>query len=152
MQLHRINALLIRHLYLYKRSLPRIMDIFYWPIMNLLVWGFLSMWLDKTGVGGDFNLVSVLLGALIFWDLLNQGQKSVSIAFLEDVWERNLLNTFVTPLKPSEFLASTAFLAAIRMLLITLVLGTLSFFLYNFNILQFGYMLIPFILNLLVET
>ena len=96
MKWHRIEALFIRHMYLYKRSVPRIMDIFYWPVMELLLWGFISLYLDKLNIGG-FNAITVLLGAIIFWDLLNQSQRAVSIAFLEDVWERNLLNIFISP-------------------------------------------------------
>lgn len=149
MKLHRIQALLIRHLYLYKRSLPRLMDVFYWPIMDLLVWGFFSVYLQKQTLG-DFNLISVLLGALIFWDFLNQSQKAVSVAFLEDVWERNLLNIFVTPLRVSEFLTATVLLGFIRIFLVSIVLGVLAFFFYSFNIFQFGFYLIPLIANLLL--
>lgn len=149
MKWHRINALLIRHLYLYQRSLPRIMDIFYWPVMDLLVWGFFSIYLESQGLGG-FSAVSVLLGALIFWDLLNQSQKAVSVAFLEDVWERNLLNIFVTPLKVSEFLTATVLLGFVRIALVSIVLGALAFLFYSFNIFQFGFYLIPFIVNLLI--
>ena len=126
------------------------MDIFYWPVMELLVWGFLSVWLQDTNFIGEFNVVSVLLGALIFWDFLTQSQKSVSVAFLEDVWERNLLNVFVTPLKPSEFLASTAILGVVRILLVAVVMGALAALLYSFNIFQFGILLIPFIVSLLI--
>ena len=93
MKWHRVQAILIRHLYLYQRSIPRLMDIFYWPVMELLLWGFLTRYLEKAGLGG-VNIVTILLGALVFWDLLSQGQRAVSIAFLEDVWERNLLNIF----------------------------------------------------------
>ncbi len=150
MKFHRINALLIRHLYLYRRSLPRVMDIFYWPVMELLVWGFLSVWLQNTDFVGEFNMVSVLLGALIFWNFLTQSQKSVSVAFLEDVWERNLLNVFVTPLKPSEFLTSTAILGAVRILLVAIVMGALAALLYSFDVFQFGILIIPFVINLLI--
>ncbi len=149
MKFHRIKALLIRHLYLYKRSLPRLMDIFYWPIVDLLVWGFFSVYLEKQNLGG-INAVSVLLGALIFWDFLNQSQKAISVAFLEDVWERNLLNIFVTPLRPSEFLAATVILGFVRILLISIVLGLLAFLFYSFNIFTFGFFLIPLIANLLL--
>ena len=149
MNIQRIIAIIIRHLYLFQRSVPRIMDIFYWPIMELLVWGFLSSYLEKTNLGG-FNVVSVLLGAMVFWDLLSQSQRAVSVAFLEDVWEKNLLNLFVTPLKVSEFLTATVFLGFIRVLLVSAVLGGLSFFLYRFNIFIFGFYLIPFLANLLL--
>lgn len=148
MRLHRINGLLIRHLYLYRRSFPRLADLFYWPVMDILLWGFISMYLEKLQIIG-FNAITVLLGAMIFWDLLTQAQRTVSIAFLEDVWERNLLNLFVTPLKVSEFLASTFILGLIRIAIVGVIMGVLSFFLYKLNILQFGFALIPFLANLL---
>jgi|SRR3989344_8964875 len=145
----RIKALLMRHLYLYKRSLPRIMDIFYWPIIELLLWGFLSIYLEKANIGG-FNIITVLLGAIIFWGLLEQSQRAVSIAFLEEVWEKNLLNIFVTPLKISEFLASTVLLGLIRIGLVGIVMAGLSYLLYAFNIFAFGLYIIPFVLELLL--
>ena len=86
MKLHRINAIFIRNLYLYKRSLPRIMDIVYWPVMELLVWGFLSVYLEKMQTT-SLNITTVLLGAVVFWDLLTRAQEAVSVAFLEEVWD-----------------------------------------------------------------
>lgn len=125
------------------------MDIFYWPVMDLLVWGFFSAYLARTNLQ-NINVISVLLGALIFWDFLNQSQKAVSVAFLEDVWERNLLNIFVTPLKMSEFLTATVLLGFIRIILISVVMGVLAFIFYQFNLFQFGIFLIPFVINLLL--
>lgn len=147
MKFYRINALLIRHLYLYKRSFPRIMDIVYWPVMELLVWGFLSLYIEKLHIGG-FNAVTVLLGAVIFWDFLNQSQKSVSIAFLEEIWEKNLINIFVTPLRISEFFVSTLLVGLVRLFLVGIILTLLSFALYRFNLFALGFALIPFVLNL----
>lgn len=149
MRWHRINALLIRHLYLYKRSLPRLMDIFFWPVMELLVWGFLSLYINKLNIGG-FNAITVLLGAVIFWDLLAQSQRAVSVAFLEEVWERNFLNIFVTPIRLSEFVASTVILALVRILLVGVVMGILGVLFYKFNFFLFGVYLVPFVLNLLL--
>lgn len=129
--------------------MPRIFDIFYWPIMELLLWGFLSVYLEKLNIAG-FNAITVLLGAIVFWDLLSQSQRAVSIAFLEDVWERNFLNVFVTPLRVSEFLGSAFILGLIRIFLVGIVMGVLGIIFYKFNILQFGGYLVPFLLNLLV--
>ncbi|MDO8594486.1 MAG: ABC transporter permease [bacterium] len=147
MRWHRIQALLIRHLYLYQRSFPRIMDIVYWPVMELLVWGFLSLYIEKMNIAG-FNAVTVLLGAVIFWDFLNQSQKSVSIAFLEEIWEKNLLNIFVTPLRLSEFFISTLLVGLVRLILVGIILTVLSFLMYHFNLFSLGFALIPFVLNL----
>ncbi len=149
MKWHRIQALLIRHLYLYQRSFPRLMDIFYWPVLELVLWGFISVYISKLNVAG-FNAVTVLLGAVIFWDLLSQSQRAVSVAFLEDVWEKNFLNIFVTPLKISEFLVSTVLLAFVRIIMVGVVMAALALLFYKFNILTFGFYLIPFMLNLLV--
>lgn len=148
MKWHRIKGLLVRHLYLYPRSIPRLMDIFFWPILDLLVWGFLSVYLQKVNLG-DINIVSVLLGAIIFWELLSRSQSAVSIAFLEDVWERNVLNIFVTPVRISEFLVSTMLLGFVRILLCGGVLAVLALYFYHFNMFQFGLYTIPFIINLL---
>src|SRR3989344_2671106 len=147
MKFHRIKALVIRHLYLYKRSVPRIMDLFYWPVMEVLVWGFLSLYIDKLNISG-FNAVTFLLGAIIFWDLLNQSQKAISIAFLEELWEKNLLNIFVAPLRISEFISATALLGFVRLLIVAFVLIVLAFLFYHFNLFMFGFALIPLVLNL----
>ncbi len=149
MNLYRINALIMRHLYLYKRSVPRLMDIFYWPVMELLLWGFISSFIEKMNLAG-FNAVTVLLGAVIFWDFLAQSQRAVSVAFLEEVWERNFLNIFVTPLRVSEFISSTFILAAVRILLVGIVMAGIAFFFYHFNLFTFGFTLIPFVVNLLM--
>jgi len=149
MKLHRIRALVIRHLYIYPRSFPRLMDVFFWPVLELLVWGFLSVYLQKMSLS-NLNVVSVLLGALIFWEFLNRSQQAVTIAFLEDVWEKNLLNLFVTPIKVIEFLLSTVVLGIVRILMQGAVLGVLALVLYHFNIFQFGLYTIPFILSLLL--
>lgn len=149
MRWNRVHALLMRHLYLYKRSVPRIMDIFYWPILELLLWGFLSMYLAQTHLAG-LNAVSLLLGAIIFWDLLSQSQRVVSIAFLEEVWERNLLNLFVTPLQIKEFIASSFLLGVVRVALVAVVMTGLSFVFYHFNLFTFGLYLIPFLASLLL--
>lgn len=145
----RVNALMIRHLYLYKRSFPRIMDIFFWPIMTLLLWGFLSMYLQKSNLAG-LNIVTILLGAIIFWEFLSESQHSISVAFLEEVWEKNFINIFVTPLKLNEFIASTALLGIVRVFMIGVVMGIVAFFAYSFNLLSFGLLLIPFVINLLL--
>ncbi|MDO8620427.1 MAG: ABC transporter permease [bacterium] len=147
MKFYRINALLIRHMYLFKRSFPRIMDIVYWPVMDILVWGFLSLYIDKLHIAG-FNAITVLLGAVVFWDFLNQSQKSVSIAFLEEIWEKNLLNIFVTPLRLSEFLGATVLVGVVRIFLVGVVLTSLSYLFYHFNLFTLGFYLIPFILSL----
>ncbi len=149
MRAHRILALLIRHLYLYKRSVPRIMDVVYWPFMDLLLWGFLSFYIEQSRLA-SFNVVTVILGALVLWELLQRAQGGISIAFLEEIWERNLLNIFVTPLTIAEFIAATFLLGAVRIVVIGAVMAALAFLFYAFNLFAFGFALIPLFLSILV--
>lgn len=125
------------------------MDVFFWPVIELLLWGFISLYLQKFDMGG-LNIVTVLLGAIIFWDLLSQSQRAVSVAFLEDVWERNFLNIFVTPLTVGEFMVSAVLLGLVRVALVGAVMAVLAFALYHLNIFAFGFSLIPFAANLLL--
>ncbi len=149
MNISRIKALTIRHLYLYKRSLPRLMDVFFWPVVSILMWGFLSVYLGKLNLG-SVNVVSVLLGAIILWEILQRMQNAVAITFLEDVWERNFLNLFVTPLTVREFLMSTVILGIIRIVGVVGVMTLLSVLLYHFSIFSLGLSLIPYMIILLI--
>lgn len=149
MKWHRIKAILIRNLYLNKRSFPRMLDIFFWPIMTMFLWGFMSLYLEKTNFSG-FNIIALLLGAVLLWEVLNESIHAVSIGFLEEIWEKNLLNIFVTPLKVSEFLASTVLLGLVRTAIIGIIMTILAFVAYSFNIFSLGFYLIPFVLNLLI--
>lgn len=145
----RIFAYTARHLYLYKRSLPRLMEVFYWPVLDLVVWGFVSIYLSKQkGELPDF--ITFFLGALILWDILFRSQQGISVSFLEDVWSRNLLNIFVSPLSPAEYITSLLFLSIIKLLLTSAVMVTLAWLLYSFNVFLLGFTLIPLVLNLIV--
>ncbi|MEI6480578.1 MAG: ABC transporter permease [bacterium] len=125
------------------------MDVFFWPILELLMWGFLSLYLERLNLG-NLNIVSLFLGAMIFWEFLSRSQNAVSVAFLEDVWERNILNVFVAPVQVSEFLASTLLLGLVRIGMTGVLLSILSFLFYHFNIFQFGIYTVPFLINLLI--
>src|SRR3989338_228210 len=149
MSLTRIYALLLRYLYLYPRSIPRILDIVFWPIVDLLIWGWLTLYLQQSRAGIP-GIVSALLGAMVFWNFIQRSQQAVSIAFLEEVWERNLLNLFVTPVRVGEFLASTVLIGVVRLALIGGVLSIAALAFFRFNIFSFGLLLIPFAINLFV--
>ena len=149
MNLRRITALLLRYLLLYRQSWTRIMEIFFWPVMDLLVWGFLTAYLLKVGSNRVPALITFLIGSMIFWDLLYRAQQSVTISFLEDVWARNLLNIFVAPVTIAEFLTATFALGVIKVLVNGLILALLAWLLYSFNVFQLGFTLIPFVLSLM---
>lgn len=149
MKLHRITALIVRHLYLYRRSLPRIMEIFYWPFLDLVIWGFITLYLAKyqTQVPG---FVTFFLGALILWDMLFRSQQGITISFLEELWARNLMNLFASPLKPSEFLAATMAMSIFKVTCVSIVMAVCALLFYSYNVLAIGLWLIPFVFNLVI--
>jgi len=149
MKLHRIVALIMRHLYLYKRSLARMMEIFYWPFLDLVVWGFITVYLMKFQ-GQLPGAVTFFLGAVILWDVLFRAQQAITISFLEEVWARNLLNLFASPLKPSEFLAATMAISVFKILAVSFVMAGAAWAFYSYNVFLMGLSLIPFVMNLVM--
>jgi len=149
MKAQRIFALFLRHIYLYKRSLPRLMEIFYWPFLDLLLWGFISLYLVQYKKDLP-NFVAFFLGALILWDILFRSQQGISVSFLEDVWARNLLNLFASPMKPGEYIVSLMLVSAVKIIIAASVMSLLAWVFYSFNIFLIGMLLIPFILNLVI--
>ena len=148
MKLHRILALVSRNVMLYKHSPQRIIEILYWPVLDLLLWGFITLYLENFESALP-KFVTFFLGALILWDILFRAQLGVCITFLEEIWSRNLLNLFVSPLRPIEYLTSTLLISLIKVILASITTVLLALILYDFNLFVIGLSLIPFILNLI---
>ena len=148
MNINRIYALILRHTFLYKRSLPRLMEIFYWPLLDLIVWGFITVYLSQFKSGLP-NVVAFFIGALILWDILFRAQQGITISFLEEIWSRNLMNLFASPVKPAEFLAATMIISLCKVGAVLIVSVLVAWLFYSFNLFVLGISLIPFILNLI---
>jgi ABC-2 type transport system permease protein len=149
MNLRRISGLILRYRYLYTRSTFRLMDLFFWPTMNLFVWGFLSAYMMRVNSNMP-SAVTFLIGAIIFWDWLYRAQQAVAVSFLEDVWSSNLLNIFIAPIRISEFIAATYFIGLMQACVVVVLMSTLAFFIYGFNVFSIGLGLAPFLFNLLL--
>ena len=149
MKLYRVMAFTTRHLYLYKRSLPRLMEIFYWPFLDLVLWGFVTIYLVQFK-GQLPNFVAFFLGALILWDILFRSQQGISVSFLEDMWARNILNIFVTPISPMEYIVALMLVSIVKLAAASVVMVLLAWLFYSFNIFLIGISLIPLIANLVI--
>jgi ABC-2 type transport system permease protein len=150
MKLYRITALVTRHLYTYKHSPMRLVEMIYWPLLDLLVWGFLSVYLQKAGGTAVPGFVAFFVGALILWDLLFRAQQGVAIGYLEEVWSRNLLNLFISPLSVWEYLLSLIAVSFIKLTFSVTMMALLALWIYGFNLLSLGWVLIPFVANLMI--
>jgi len=145
----RITGFMLRYLYLYKRSFPRLLEIFYWPLLDLVVWGFVSVYLARYK-GALPEFITFFIGALILWDILFRSQQGVSISFLEDLWSRNLLNLFVSPLTAAEYVVTLLAISAVKLLFTSAVMVALAWVLYSFDIFTLGLPLIPLVANLII--
>lgn len=144
----RLYAIFVRQLFLMKRG-SRLINIFYWPTLDLLTWGFITMYLNNVGDSG-FNFLAVLLSAVLLWNFFLRAQLGFHMAFLEDVWVRNFINLFATPLTVAEYITGlvlTSVVAGIASLLLPVLIAWLLF---AYNIFQLGFMLIPFLAVLFI--
>jgi ABC-2 type transport system permease protein len=147
MNLKRTAAVFLRQLYLLRGSVARFLPLFAWVAVDIVLWGFITRYLNTVAAPG-FNFVPALLGAVLLWDFFARVMHGVTTAFLEDVWSRNFLNFFASPLSISEYLgglvlssiATSVIGLAVMILLATVVFG-LSFAAY-------GFVLAPFLLVL----
>jgi ABC-2 type transport system permease protein len=145
-----VQALVLRYLYLYTRTPIRLVELLFWPLVHLLVWGYLTEFLKKH-TGAEFPYeITYLIGAVILWDILFRAQQGVAIFFLEDVWSRTLLNIFAAPVTNADYLAATYVVGFLRAAVTSTLLGVLSALLYSFNILELNWALLPSVFNLLV--
>jgi ABC-2 type transport system permease protein len=146
-RLRPVAGILLRQLYLFRSSPVRLLPTFAWVAIDIVVWGFLTRYLNSVA-GNHLNFVPTLLGAVLFWDFFTRIMQGVTTAFLEDVWSRNFLNLFATPLSISEYvtgLVLTSVATSLIALVVMLVLATLVF---GLSFIGLGAMLIPFVLVL----
>ena len=102
MKLSRAAAVVVRHYYLIRGSPARVLPLFAWVAIDMILWGFITKYLNSVSASG-FDFVPVLLGAVLLWDFITRVMHGVTMAFFEDVWSRNFLNLFATPLAISEY-------------------------------------------------
>ena len=147
MNFNKIFALSLRHIYLIKSSFPRILDLIYWPTIQIILWGFISKFLT---MHSEFynHTAGIILSAAILYDFLFRSSISFNMLFLEEIWSRNFTNLFIAPLKISEIITGLTATALIRTLIgiIPAVLLTAPFF--GVSLLNLGPPLILLFLSL----
>ncbi|OGP14510.1 MAG: hypothetical protein A3I75_00875 [Deltaproteobacteria bacterium RIFCSPLOWO2_02_FULL_50_16] len=146
-----IFAMFMRYSYLHKRSIPRAFEIAFWPVMELLVWGFVSLYIQQVAHGALSKIIVFLINAMIFWDILYRSQQAIALSFVQDVWTQNIINILVTPLRIWEWIVAAFIYGFVKILIILIILSVLALGLYNFNLIETqGLYLIPMSLNLLL--
>jgi ABC-2 type transport system permease protein len=146
----RVWGLMYRHLALYRRSWPRMLELAYWPTLQMCIWGFTASFF-ATHVGNPGAVaIGMLLGAVLLWEVALRSQMGVALSFLEEIWSRNLGHVFVSPLRPIELVAALIAMSVLRMVAGVLPAVLLAWALYAYNLFALGPVLILFTLNLMV--
>jgi len=143
----RVSGMLLRYVYLHRRSMSRLGEILFWPVMNLLLWGFLTAYMQRLVLP---DVVLYFLGAMILWDMFYRAQIAVSLSLTEEMWVKNILNLLIAPLSMYELVLAMCCVGATKALINAVVLGVLAYVLHAFNILSLGLTFVPCFLNLLL--
>ena len=146
---YRVGALVLRYLYLYRSSWTRIVELIYWPTVQMVLWGFMTKFL-LTQSSFLAQASGVLISAVLLWDILYRSQLGVSLMFFEEMYARNLGHLFVSPLRPYEMVLALLLMSFFRTLIGVGGASLLAYYLYQFSIFSLGLPLIAFFANLLV--
>lgn len=149
MRLYRVKAIIFRHLYNYRHSYDKLVDTFYWPTMDILLWGLTSIWIrDKAQIPG---LVVILLTGLVYWQFVWRGQYEFTVNLLEEMWNQNLVSLFATPLTVIEWVLGAIGLGLIKMVISVGFMILLVWGLYAVELWQGGGALIPAMIILIMS-
>lgn len=151
----RVGAMVLRYSYLLRSSWPRLLEMMYWPTVQMLTWGFLQTFLVNSTTGpipADRVTVAAgaLVGAVLLWDILLRGQQGFSFSFLEEMWSRNIANLFMSPLRPAEFILSMMAMSIIRLLVGMVPVTILAILFFGFNLWALGLALAAFFAVLII--
>ena len=146
--LRRVGAMVRRYVDLLVGSGPRALELLYWPIVQMVLWGFTSQFL-MTNSSYVARADGVLLGAVLLWDVMFRSQLGVSVSFLEELWSRNLAGLFVSPLRPVEWATAIVAMSVVRVVVGLTPAALLAIVLYHFSIFGLGLPLLAFFVLLL---
>jgi ABC-2 type transport system permease protein len=145
----RVAAMVLRYAYVLRSSWPRVLELAYWPTVQMVLWGFISAFLrDQSAWVAQAS--GVLIGALLLWEVTFRGQLGVSLPFFEEMYARNLGHLFVSPLRPYELVAAILTISLIRTVIGVGAAALLAIPLYHFSLFDLGLPLLAFFTNLLV--
>ena len=148
---NRVAAMVRRYWYLLRSSWPRMLDLVYWPTVQMLMWGFLQLYVSQNG-GLFARAGGVFIGAVLLWDILFRGQLGFSISFLEEMYAHNLGNLMMSPLRPVEFIAALMIMSIVRLMIGMIPVTLLAVAFFGFNLWSFGLALAAFFVNLILTS
>ena len=147
----RVAAMMLRYWYLLRSSWPRLIELIYWPTVQMVTWGFIQFYVMQNG-GLLARAGGTLIGAVLLWDILFRGQLGFSISFLEEMWSRNIGNLMMSPLRPAEFIIALMVMSVVRLSIGAVPVTFLAIAFFGFNLYGLGLALVAFFFNLMLTS
>jgi len=149
--LMRIRGMVLRYWYVVRSSWPRTAELIYWPLVQMLMWGFLQRYLAAaTSLAG--KAAGLFVGAVLLWDILVRSQLGFAVAFLEEIWSRNLGHLLMSPLRPAELIAALMVVSLIKLMVAMIPVALLAYLFFGFNVLSLGFAFAAFFANLTIMS
>ncbi len=149
--LRRIRGMVRRHWYLIRSSGPRTAELIFWPLVSMLMWGFLQSHLAHT-TSLAAKAAGLFVGGVLLWDILVRSQLGFSVAFLEEIWSRNLGHLMMSPLRPGELIASLMVVSLMKLIVAMVPVAILAYIFFGFNLLGLGIAFAAFFANLVIMS
>ena len=149
MSWHRIGGVMLRHFYEARSNFDRITDMIYWPVLDVIMWGFFTVYIKGGGLLRP-GIASFLLGAVVLWGMFYSFQRDMAVGFLDELWSRNLINLFSTPLSVGEYMAGLMMVNFAKAMVILVGAALVAWMAYAFNIFPMLPRLLPFLACLIV--
>jgi ABC-2 type transport system permease protein len=147
----RIGGMVLRYWYVIRSSWPRTAELIYWPLVQMLMWGFLQGYLAAATTLAS-KAAGLFIGAVLLWDILVRSQLGFSVAFLEEIWSRNLGHLMMSPLRPGELIAALMVVSLIKLLVAMIPVALLAYLFFGFNVLSLGFAFAAFFANLIIMS
>jgi ABC-2 type transport system permease protein len=151
LSVRRVGAMVLRYWYLLRSSWARLIELVYWPAVQMVMWGFLQTYLTENA-GFFARAGATFIGAVMLWDILFRGQLGFSISFLEEMWARNLGNLMMSPLRPVEFMTALMIMSIVRLAIGVVPVTFMAIAFFGFNLWGLGLALAAFFVNLMLTS
>jgi ABC-2 type transport system permease protein len=147
----RIWGMVLRYWYVIRSSWPRTAELIYWPLVQMLTWGFLQTYLAQvTSLAG--RAAGLFIGGVLLWDILVRSQLGFAVAFLEEFWSRNLGHLMMSPLRPAELVAALILVSLIKLTVAMVPVALMAYLFFSFNVLSLGIAFAAFFANLVIMS
>jgi len=148
MNVIRIWAIVLRHLYPYRFNLSRLSELVVWPFFEMLLFGFFGIFFARASAFG--SIVAIFLGAVLLWQIFFRIQQGISVSFLMELWSRNLTNIFVSPISVAEYLTGLMIVGLFKIAIVGVLMWVFALLLYHINVLSIGLALVPLTVALIL--